>query len=195
MSSVARCQCLRPRVIRPRLILTSPNQVMSEVVNKSLDNNTDDDYWRVCLADTSCRSRRSWSPSVWGCRAGCSRAWGRSGWRWGRVRQGTAARCTAAAQTCTSGSARRHGSWCCAAGRTGCRRAAQRRGTGENGTWTDASASLQHQQQAAIVVWLHHCCHLVNNTENIDCGQVSACPTMTTTSVSVPVGGGIWPTN
>ena len=105
---------------------------------------------RVFQVGTSCRSPQSLSHCASGCRAECSLAWGHSGWCWVLATQGTWEPCTAAGQTSASSWERRRGSWCCVAGRTGCRTAARRRDTGESGTWSDASTSLNQQQPSPV---------------------------------------------
>lgn len=110
--------------------------------------------WRKCawdavspsvLAGRNCQSPQSWWHCAWGCKGGCSQAWGRSGWCWARAWPGRAAPCTAAEQTCVSGWARRRGSWCYAGGHTGCRREAQTPGTGGYGTWSASLSELRKQ--------------------------------------------------
>lgn len=107
----------------------------------------------VFQVDRSCRSPQFLLHCVWGCTEECFPAWGRSGWCWVQARRGTTEPYTAAARTFASSSARRLGSWCCVAGRTGCRTAARRRDTGETGTWSAASASL-HQQSPVTLTFI-----------------------------------------
>ncbi len=98
-------------------------------------------------ADRSSRNPRSWWRISWGCRARCSRVWGHSGWCSAQAWPGTAARCTAAEQTCASGSETRRGSSCSSAGRTGYRTTSRRPDTSGSGTWSGASDELEDEHR------------------------------------------------
>ncbi len=129
-------QCASPRVCSPSSTCQSPcrktvragPRAIGRIDFVCIDTN-------VVPVDTSSRSRLSWWPTVSGCIVVCFRAWGHSEWCWARSRLGTWELCRVVGRICVLDWEKRLESWCCATGRTGCRRAVRKQDTNGYDAW------------------------------------------------------------